>query len=68
MTTGGTIFARGHLLGEVPEVRAHLECSGLILAERGSLHAIPELEARGPGWNSPTKRPSANSPKKKCSI
>jgi Fe-S cluster assembly scaffold protein SufB len=44
MTTGGTIYARGHLIGEVPGVRAHLECSGLILAERGAIHAIPELE------------------------
>ena len=44
VTTGGTIISRGHLIGEVPGIRAHLECSGLILAEKGTIHAIPELE------------------------
>jgi len=44
ITTGGTITARGHLLGEAPGVRAHLECRGLILGNRGKICAIPELE------------------------
>jgi len=30
-------------VGEVEGVKAHLECRGLILAERGLIHAIPEL-------------------------
>lgn len=45
ITRGGDIISRGHLIGEVPGIKAHLECSGLILAERGLIRAIPELEA-----------------------
>ena len=44
VTAGGTIIARGHLKGEVEGVKAHLECRGLMLSERGIIHAIPELE------------------------
>jgi len=43
ISNGGTIIARGHLIGEVPEVKAHLECRGLLL-NGGLIHAIPELE------------------------
>jgi Fe-S cluster assembly scaffold protein SufB len=46
---GGEITARGHLVGEVPGVKAHLECRGLILSERGRIHAVPELEGRAGG-------------------
>jgi len=46
ITTGGSIIARGHLVGQVPDVKGHLECRGLILSEEGIIHAIPELE----GW------------------
>ena len=46
ITTGGSIIARGHLVGQVPGVKGHLECRGLILSEEGVIHAIPELE----GW------------------
>ncbi len=42
---GGHIVARGHLVGKAPEIKAHLECQGLMLAEKGVIHAIPELEA-----------------------
>lgn len=48
ITTGGTIIARGDLVGNVPGVKAHLECKGLILNE-GLLHAIPELQGSVPG-------------------
>jgi Fe-S cluster assembly scaffold protein SufB len=44
ITTGGTIVARGHFIGEAQGVKAHLECRGLILADGGKIHAIPELE------------------------
>ncbi len=44
ITTGGTVTARGHFLGEAEGVKAHLECRGLILSDRGKIHAIPELE------------------------
>jgi Fe-S cluster assembly scaffold protein SufB len=46
VSMGGKIYARGHLVGEVPGVKAHLECDGLILSDSGLIHAIPELEAR----------------------
>ncbi len=42
---GGKVIARGHLVGKVPEIKAHLECQGLILSDEGIIHAIPELEA-----------------------
>ena len=43
VTTGGTAIARGHLIGKVPHVKAHLECRGLILAKKGIMYAVPEL-------------------------
>jgi len=43
ITTGGTIVARGDIQANVPEVKGHLECSGLILGDTGTIHAIPEL-------------------------
>ncbi|MBW1644966.1 MAG: SufD family Fe-S cluster assembly protein [Deltaproteobacteria bacterium] len=46
---GGEIIARGHLVGEDPGVKAHLECHGLMLSDRGLIHAIPELEGRVAG-------------------
>lgn len=46
ITTGGTIVARGHFIGEAEGGKAHLECRGLILSEKGKIHAIPELEGR----------------------
>ena len=48
ITNGGSIIARGDLVGEVPGVKAHLECHGLIL-NGGSIHAIPELEGKVDG-------------------
>ncbi|MDY6990314.1 MAG: SufD family Fe-S cluster assembly protein [Thermodesulfobacteriota bacterium] len=48
ITNGGDIIARGDLVGEVPGVKAHLECRGLIL-NGGSIHAIPELNGKAEG-------------------
>jgi Fe-S cluster assembly scaffold protein SufB len=45
VSPGGEIIARGHLAGRAPQIRAHLECQGLMLSERGRIHAIPELES-----------------------
>ncbi|MEW6173174.1 MAG: SufD family Fe-S cluster assembly protein [Bacillota bacterium] len=45
ITTGGEIINRGHIAGEVPGARGHLECRGLMLSERGRVYAIPELDA-----------------------
>jgi Fe-S cluster assembly scaffold protein SufB len=43
ISNGGTIISRGDMVGEVPGVKAHLECRGLII-KGGSIHAIPELK------------------------
>ncbi len=48
ISNGGNIYARGHLIGEVAGVKAHLECKGLIL-NGGKIHAIPELEGHAEG-------------------
>ncbi len=46
VSLGGEIIARGHLVGEFPGVKAHLECRGLLLDQKGRIHAIPELEGK----------------------
>lgn len=48
ITTGGTVINRGRLTGEAKDIKAHLECRGLILGNNGVNIAIPELEARVP--------------------
>jgi Fe-S cluster assembly scaffold protein SufB len=48
ISNGGDIVARGDLVGEVPGVKAHLECRGLIL-NGGTIHAIPELNGKTDG-------------------
>jgi Fe-S cluster assembly scaffold protein SufB len=48
ISNGGNIIARGDLVGEVPGIKAHLECRGLIL-NGGSIHAIPELNGKADG-------------------
>ena len=44
ITTGGNIIARGYIEGNVPDVKGHLECRGLILGDKGTIYAIPELK------------------------
>lgn len=48
ISNGAKIIARGDLIGEVPDIKAHLECRGLIL-NGGVIHAIPELEGYADG-------------------
>ena len=48
ISNGGNIIARGHMVGMVPDIKAHLECKGLIL-NGGIIHAIPELEGHVEG-------------------
>lgn len=48
IAAGGTIIARGDLVGNNPEIKAHLECKGLIL-KNGLMHAVPELSGTVPG-------------------
>lgn len=45
ISTGGTIINRGLLCGMAEKVRAHLECNGLMLGDKGRIYAIPELDA-----------------------
>jgi Fe-S cluster assembly scaffold protein SufB len=44
ITTGGNIVARGYIEGNALDVKGHLECRGLILGEKGTIYAIPELK------------------------
>ncbi|UCD16128.1 MAG: SufD family Fe-S cluster assembly protein [Candidatus Omnitrophota bacterium] len=44
VSLGGKVIARGHLKAEEQDVKAHLECRGLLLSKQGIIHAIPELE------------------------
>lgn len=48
ITYGGTIIARGDLVGKTAGIKAHLECKGLIL-NNGLMKAIPELSGYEPG-------------------
>ena len=48
ISNGGTIISRGDLVGEVPGIKAHLECRGLML-KGGVIHAIPELKGTTDG-------------------
>ncbi len=47
VTIGGKIIARGILDGRASNIKAHLQCDGLLLA-KGIIHAIPELVADRP--------------------
>ncbi len=49
ITTGGDIVARGYIEGNNPDAKGHLECRGLIMADSGIIHAIPELRGTVPG-------------------
>jgi Fe-S cluster assembly scaffold protein SufB len=48
ISNGGRIISRGHLIGEVPDIKAHLECKGLII-NGGLVYAVPELEGHVDG-------------------
>ena len=49
ISTGGDIISRGYIEGNEAEVKGHLECRGLILGDKGSIHAIPELKGNRAG-------------------
>ena len=46
ITVGGKVINRGTLEGDAKDIKAHLECRGLILGDSGENIAIPELDAR----------------------
>jgi Fe-S cluster assembly protein SufB len=43
ISNGAYIMNRGHLIGEAPDIKAHLECKGLLL-KGGVINSIPQLE------------------------
>jgi Fe-S cluster assembly scaffold protein SufB len=43
---GGEVIARGRMTGKVPGARAHLECVGLLLSDKGRIYSIPELDGQ----------------------
>ena len=46
VSVGGDVIARGRMTGRVPGARAHLECVGLLLGEKGRIYSIPELDGQ----------------------
>jgi uncharacterized protein len=48
ISNGGSIMNRGHLIGKAPDIRAHLECKGLLL-KGGMIDSIPQLEGHVEG-------------------
>jgi len=44
VSIGGKIIARGHIKAEKKKARGHLECRGMVLSDKGRIHAIPEIE------------------------
>jgi len=48
ISNGAHIMNRGHLIGEAPDIKAHLECKGLLL-KGGIIDSIPQLEAHVEG-------------------
>ena len=46
ISTGGEVINRGCMTGKVEGIRAHLECDGLMLSNKGYIYAIPELDAQ----------------------
>ncbi len=48
ISNGGNIMNRGHLIGRAPNIKAHLECKGLLL-KGGVIDSIPRLEGHVEG-------------------
>ena len=44
VSLGGHAVARGHFKAEAKGIKAHLECRGLIITDKGTIHAVPELQ------------------------
>ena len=47
----GTVISRQKLSGNVKGTIGHMECSGLLINERGVIHSIPELRGAHPDIN-----------------
>jgi len=44
-----TVYSRGMIVGNNPESKGHLECSGLLLSRKSRIIDVPELEANAYG-------------------
>lgn len=44
VSNGGEIRTPGALIGEANNIKAHMECDGLMLKDTGFIHTIPELK------------------------
>jgi len=45
VSLGGEMVVRGDIVAESSDVKAHIECRGLMVKEKGKIHAVPELES-----------------------
>lgn len=48
VSNGGKVVTRGKIIGEHPNGRGAMACNGLLLSEKGYIHAIPELLGKDP--------------------
>lgn len=48
VSNGGKVTVRGKITGNVSGAKGYMSCNGLLLSPKGSIHAIPELEAKDP--------------------
>jgi Fe-S cluster assembly scaffold protein SufB len=46
ISNGGKIISRGKLVGLGKNIKAHMECNGIILKDTGDIVTIPELESK----------------------
>lgn len=45
VSDGGDVIARGKITGERPGGKGSMSCNGLMLTDKGKIHAVPELVA-----------------------
>lgn len=48
VSNGGEVTTRGNIIGRHPNGRGVMSCNGLLLSEKGYIHAIPELLGEDP--------------------
>jgi len=48
VSNGGEVITRGKIIGKHPNGRGAMACNGLLLSEKGYIHAIPELLGEDP--------------------
>ncbi len=48
VSNGGKVITRGMIIGKHPNGRGAMACNGLLLSEKGYIHAIPELLGEDP--------------------